>query len=650
MPDSQPLEKSPPVSILKKEKSVVETGDASPKSDSPPNLSVHLESGVATPKSGPSPKSGSSPKPPSVASSKQHSSADSGSIRWSAATGLSKYSDEYRDLDSLTNNGRLAKDLVMQSARALDNAKKRQKYHPGKEIELYQKNLENAQILARIRNADLLSSRMETCIMQSQIDELRQSVSDLNTATFGGTKKVTKSLTDASPENAPIYRCQFVRDCQNCFYQGMSIFYKQYFKEHLLRRILQFSEYQEEQLQGLKELLEGFRCRDESVEYEFKDLNNESRTSPSPTFGGASSDKSQADSVSVSSTDAAAALKASWHVTILIPSQSTRSLDGKKLILDLGLEEKLDPMHLYKFNAYFTHNDSEFNLFWNKLCFNGKVLELTYTSPLTDEVVMKPFSWPNSMTLYEWGLCLLQFITELKKRAKDGGADLDDLGGKGRSIKFKQIVHLVNLVLKTQHEEESSGRAGSRVPRSKPSKEKQPAKTARSSKKDSVSGDKAYAMKKALDDANLCLFLVKNEKLLQCIIAAPFPIKEEGNQLAHPDAPDDVAKWKEFGRRMGLIESISEEEKNKVHRDALDTVSAFVGLQLNGELTDQFDELVPLKLKGRIDSGSQPSGGGKDEGQSRGESEGKVLVPEQPAGSIISGTSGAGKGKEVRFG
>ncbi|KAL5483450.1 hypothetical protein ACEPAI_8681 [Sanghuangporus weigelae] len=625
MPDSQPLEKSPPVSILKKEKSVVETGDASPKLDLPPNLGVHLESGVATPKSGPSPKLGSSPKPPSVASSKQHSSADSGSILWSAATGLSKYSDEYRDLDSLTDNGRLAKDLVMRSARALDNTKKRQKYHPGKEIELYQKNLENAQILARIRIVDLLSSRMETRIMQSQIDELRQSVSDLNTATFGGTKKVTKSLTDASPENAPIYRRQFVRDCQNRFYQGMSIFYKQYFKEHLLRRILQFSEYQEEQLQGLKELLEGFRRRDESVEYEFKDLNNESRTSPSPTFGGASSDKSQADSVSVSSTDAAAALKASWHITIPIPSQSTRSLvpragslastkkkayewDGKKLILDLGLEEKLDPMHLYKFNAYFTHNNSEFNLFWNKLCFNGKVLELTYTSLLTDEVVTKPFSWPNSMTLYEWGLCLLQFITELKKRAKDGGADLDDLGGKGRSIKFKQIVHLVDSVLKTQHKEESSGRAGSRVPCGKPSKEKQPAKTARSSKKDSVSGDKAYAMKKALDDANLCLFLVKNEKLLQCIIAAPFPIKEEGNQLAHPDAPDDVAKWKEFGRRMGLIESISEEEKNK------------------------------------------PSGGGKDESQSRGESEGEVLVPEQPAGSIILGTSGAGKGKEVRFG
>ncbi|KAL5520638.1 hypothetical protein ACEPAF_2639 [Sanghuangporus sanghuang] len=534
-------------------------------------------------------------------------------------------------------------------------------------MDLYMRGFQTAISLASLRRADVDSSRMDVSILQSQVDELKQSISDLNAATFGGANN--------APENAPIYRRQFVRVCQNRFYQGMSIFYKQYFKEHLLHKILQFSEYQEEQMKGLHEELEGFRCRDESVVYEFKDLNDESRTSPSPTFSGAISDKSQADSVSVSSTDVAAASKASSHVTVprrstrvpvtdaaaalkasshvTIPSQSTRPLvpqagssastrkkayewDGKKLILDSGLKDKLDPMLLHKFNSYFTHNDAEFNIFWNKLCFNGKVLQLTYTSPIDDEVMTKPYSWPNLGTLME---ALILIIDE------------------GRFVKFKQVVHLLDAVWKVQNKEESSGQAGSQVPlgkqvpHGKPSKQKQPAQTAGSSKKKrSVSPDKAYAMKKAADDCAFCLYLVKHEKLLRCVIAAPFPAKDEGNDFAHPLTPDEPAELKEFGRTMSLANSISKEEKNKEHREALYNVLTFVKAQLGAKDVAEFENLVPKELTGKVDTGSQPSGGGKVEGQSQGESEGEVLVPEQPAGSIISGTPGAGKGKEVRFG
>ncbi|KAL5508656.1 hypothetical protein ACEPAH_6275 [Sanghuangporus vaninii] len=282
------------------------------------------------------------------------------------------------------------------------------------------------------------------------------------------------------------------------------------------------------------------------------------------------------------------------------------------------------------------HRDAEFNLFWDKLCFNGKVLNLTYTSPTDEEVVMKPYSWPNSGTLYDWGLCLWHFMSELETRAHNGGVDLDRLSNERRFLKFKQVVHLLDAVWKVQNQEESSGQVGSQVLRGKPSKQKQPAQTADSSKKKrSVSPDKAYAMKKAADDCAFCLYLVKHEKLLRCIIAAPFPIKEEGNHLAHPAMPDEPAELEEFGGRMSLADSISKEEKNKEHREALYIVLAFVKAQLSAKDVAEFENLVPKEFIGKVDTGK---------------SEGEVLVPEQPAGSIISGTPRAGKGKEVRFG
>ena len=39
---------------------------------------------------------------------------------------------------------------------------------------------------------------------------------------------------------------------------------------------------------------------------------------------------------------------------------------NQKLILDVELYNKLDPMHFYCFKDYFNHPDTQFNLFWQK--------------------------------------------------------------------------------------------------------------------------------------------------------------------------------------------------------------------------------------------------------------------------------------------